>query len=203
MPVWARNPQLWGMLGATVLVLFMVMAPVVKFVAAGLWSGDGGAVPECYNRARLGSPGVMQLTGSRGPLISKRKPIIKGSHDYYAVIRKQNGMNFALEGVVKAMRYCTAERCPQGALEAYDRYLSRYIKERTWLHHILFRDYGDPGLDWGRRIVANRYHDRLAEGLRERVEAGVYDISRHQYSTAMRILVYGTKENFLPCRSDA
>ncbi len=108
-----------------------------------------------------------------------------------------------LQAATQATNYCRVDNCPPAAQQVYARAFRAYIKRRADAHTMMFRQYGDPGLDYVRRIYSSIPHTRVVDGLKERHAAGLFVAKdAHEARRAADLLIRMPASEFGPCRVD-
>ncbi len=149
------------------------------------YTSEPKVAPACYGRQHVAGKRIISPRGSRaasGYLIDDRLSSID------------------TDKITLALRVCTPQSCPGGALKEYRSTMSWYLFYRLQQTSQLYRSYGDAGLARARQIYREPIDVRVEQGLRERFAAGVFrvnDFRDHRAALAMIVLKGG--DALRPC----
>jgi len=102
--------------------------------------------------------------------------------------------------ITLALRICTTQSCPSGALKDYRSAMSWYLFYRLQHTSQLYRSYGDAGLARAREIYREPIDVLVEQGMRERYAAGVFRVNDFlDRRTAIAIIVFGGGDALRPC----
>lgn len=96
---------------------------------------------------------------------------------------------------------CRPGECPNEAGHDYQKAITRYVRQRSFVMAYFDLSHGDPGRAYALRTFDHPDDDRVVEGFRERHAAGLVDIpAMRDYAPPARMLLYRPPSEFLPCR---
>lgn len=114
----------------------------------------------------------------------------------------QARINWDVPEMKKAMELCKPEACSGEAFKEYKSAVFSYVSGRMRQMHQADMRAGERGMLFVLRKYQTNDHDAIVEGLRARVQSGVYKLTGDiQNEDAIRMLVYNPVETFRPCRA--
>ncbi len=187
LPAWMLSPDVI-LPPLLVVFVFLGIFTTVPHQLVRFFSGEKFA-SDCY-------------PAGREPIVSRRAHF-DPRNTFVDSPKVRNRTFKEMELAIQATNYCRVGNCPPAAQKAYARAIRDYVKRRAEGHAHMFRSYGDPGLDYIRRIYSSIPHQRIVDGMKERHAAGLF-ASEDAFgaSRAADLLIRLPASEFGPCRVD-
>lgn len=178
----------WGAIAVGLAAAGVTMVGFDVFARFEKYRSEPSVAPACYGRPLVGGKQVISPRGSRdaaGYLIDDRSSSID------------------TDKITLALRVCTPQSCPSGALKEYRSAMSWYLFYRTQQTTQLYRNYGDAGLARARQIYREPIDMQIEKGVRERYAAGIFRVNDFRdLRAALAIIVLKGGDALRPCRAD-